>query len=338
MGQCAVAVDAGDQGAEGVAGRGPAGDDHLVALSAFGLRPGVAAARAVGGVEAFGNDPFKIHPAGRKQHRVTRRDEVIDVSQVGRRTIEHVLQSGLADGQRQCPKIFPLGEQQVKGEEDQLSRLAVGDGGLQGREVRRAGGVEGYDLAVVDPLLKPGAGGDDLGKPDGPVETLAGQKRRLAVRCAQLHPVAVELDLVGPRSALRRLLGRLGQLRLDEVRQGRDLQALGGLRFRGPCLGGIAEPGCGMAVSAARLLCQTAPASGPWAVMNGLTLRRFPSAISFIVRPEAIDWSSSVGPETLPGTAPSSWCLSASNSAWTWRACRSSSGRGPTSRAFGRLP
>ena len=58
-----------------------------------------------------------------------------------------------------------------------------------------------------------------------------------------------------------------------------------------------------------RLLCQTAPASGPSAVMNGFTTRRLPSVIWVIVRFEATDWSSSSGPPTLPSTAPSSRCL-----------------------------
>ena len=52
--------------------------------------------------------------------------------------------------------------------------------------------------------------------------------------------------------------------------------------------------------------------------MNGLAALPLPAAISAIVRPEATERSSSVGPSPLPSTAPSSRCLISSQ----LRACR----------------
>ena len=76
-------------------------------------------------------------------------------------------------------------EQLVEDEEHQVLGLALGDRRLQGGEVRRAGVVQRHHLAVDDAVGQVRARGDDLGKLVGPVETLAGQQRRLARRrCA----------------------------------------------------------------------------------------------------------------------------------------------------------
>ena len=83
MDQLAVAVDAGDQRAECAVGRGPAADHHLVPGAALGLGPGLAPAGAIGRVEPLGDDAFQRHPAGRLQHGIAGRDEMVDVADVG---------------------------------------------------------------------------------------------------------------------------------------------------------------------------------------------------------------------------------------------------------------
>ena len=81
-----VAIEAGDERAEGVAGGGPAADDDFLAPAALGLHPGVAAARLVGRVHLLGDDTFQVHPASRRQHRLAGGLEVLDVAQ-GRRVL-----------------------------------------------------------------------------------------------------------------------------------------------------------------------------------------------------------------------------------------------------------
>ena len=108
------------------------------------------------------------------------------------------LQARLALLERQRAQVLLPVEQQVEDEEDQIACLALGDRRLQGGEVRRAGVVQRHHLAVDDAVRQLGAGRDDLLELVRPVEALAGQERGLAALGAQLHAVAVELDLVRP--------------------------------------------------------------------------------------------------------------------------------------------
>ncbi len=66
--------------------------------------------------------------------------------------------------------------------------------------------IQGADFTIDYAVAKFGAGGDDLGKLGRPVQALAAEQGRLATDRAQLHPVAIELDLVRPACARRRLV------------------------------------------------------------------------------------------------------------------------------------
>src|ERR1700731_5184899 len=62
--------------------------------------------------------------------------------------LQQRLQSRLALAKRQAAKILAVGEQQIECIEDQIVGLAIGNGGLQRGEIRRAMMVEREDLAV----------------------------------------------------------------------------------------------------------------------------------------------------------------------------------------------
>ena len=66
----------------------------------------------------------------------------------------------------------------------------------------------------------------------GPVQSLAGQQRDLAILDPQLHAVAVELDFMAPAVRVRRPLDGGAELRRDEIRHFRNLLRLGALRRR----------------------------------------------------------------------------------------------------------
>src|SRR5438034_5533865 len=61
----------------------------------------------------------------------------------------------------------------------------------------------------------------------GPVQTLSGFKPGLAVLDPQLHPVAVEFDLMAPSLACGRTLDRHEELGRYEIRDRRDFLAFG---------------------------------------------------------------------------------------------------------------
>ena len=227
MNELAVTIDAGDQGAEGRARRGVAADHHLMPRPALGLGPGFAAPRAIGRVQALGDDAFQIHPAGRQQDRVARGDEMIDIPQVRRLAAEMNRQAVLAAGQRQVAKILETVKQHVEHEEHQALGVARGNRRLQRGEIGSAGLIQRHDLAIDYAIAQRRAGGGDLRKLRRPIQAFAGSKARLAANGAQLHAIAVELDLVSPARTGRRLLHRLGQLGLDEVGQHLDRLGLG---------------------------------------------------------------------------------------------------------------
>jgi len=140
--QALVLGDADQKGPEpGPALRRPAADHDLVPAPAFGLDPGRGSAGLIGGVQFLGDHAFQVHPAGAFQHRLTGRGEVVDITKprpgLGRDPIDMGLQARLAMRQGQVPKIVLPLAQQIEGEIDQVLGLAVGDGGLEGREVRR---------------------------------------------------------------------------------------------------------------------------------------------------------------------------------------------------------
>jgi hypothetical protein len=93
--------------------------------------------------------------------------------------------------------------QQIKGEQDETAGLALGERGLQCREIRHALAVERNDLAVDQHVGKPAGGFRDFRELVGPVEIFASLQRRPTAGDPQLHPVAVELDLVDPAGIVR---------------------------------------------------------------------------------------------------------------------------------------
>ena len=99
--------------------------------------------------------------------------------------------------------------QQVEREEHEVVYVAFRQRGLQRREIRCTVRIECGDLAVDDAVGKLRRQLGDRLKLVGPVETFARLQCRLAVRDAQLHAIAIELRLVRPLIAARRLLDEL---------------------------------------------------------------------------------------------------------------------------------
>jgi len=137
----------------------------------------------------------------------------------------------LALDQRQAAQILAPGEHRVEDEEHHVLRAAFRQGDLQGGEIRCAVLVQRAGFAVYHAVRQlPGDVRDRL-ELCRPVETLARLECRLAAGDAQLQAIAIELDLVHPARRRRRLIDQLGELRLDEGRDGADLLRLGlGLR------------------------------------------------------------------------------------------------------------
>ncbi len=98
--------------------------------------------------------------------------------------------------------------------------------------------VEGDDLAVDQHVGERAALPGDRSELVGPVQPLAGLQRGLATLDAQLHPVAIEFDLMAPSIAGGRTVDQTTELRRDEIRQRRYLAAFGGFR-RGARRGGL---------------------------------------------------------------------------------------------------
>ena len=220
-----AAMDARKQRPQTPAFAGPAADDHLVARPAFGLGPAAAATRSIGRIELFRHDPFEVHAAGRLQHGIARRLEVIDEAQAGVfvfHPLEQCLEASLAFRQRQGTQIFGLKEQKVEREEDEVFRLVFRKRRLKRREVRCALLVERHRLTVEDAVRQRLSLPGDGRELPGPVEALAGAKLSLAILDAKLQAIAVELHLMRPACRGRRSLDQLGQLRLDERRHRGD--------------------------------------------------------------------------------------------------------------------
>ena len=73
---------------------------------------------------------------------------MLDMAQVAGRARQQLFQPRLALDQGQGAQIFAIAHQQIEGEEYQPVGLAVGQGGLQRRKIRRAIMVQRHDLAV----------------------------------------------------------------------------------------------------------------------------------------------------------------------------------------------
>ncbi len=208
----------------------------LLSGAAFGLGPALGAAGTIGRAELLGDDTFQRQLARRLHDGVAAGFEMLDIadrSGFAFPRFQQLLQPRLALAERQAAKVFAIGEQQVERIEDQIIGLAVGNRGLQRGKIRRAFMVERDDLAVNQHIGQRAALFGDRMKLVGPVQTFAGFKPGLAALDAQLHAIAVELDLVAPAFPARRPIDRGAELRRDEIRHRRDLLALQLFRGRG---------------------------------------------------------------------------------------------------------
>ncbi len=144
------------------------------------------------------------------------------------------LQPGLSVRQRQLPQVLAPFEQQVEGEIDQPARLPVRDRRLQRREVRHVIFGQGAQLSIHHRVRPYRRVGRVLGKLRRPVQPGARVELRLPSPDGDLHPIAVELDLVRPARTAGRVVDDLAELDRGEGRRPGRLagQRLGRLRFR----------------------------------------------------------------------------------------------------------
>ena len=126
---------------------------------------------------------------------------------------------------------MPSANNRSKAKNTRSIGLAVGNRRLQGGKIRRALGIERDDLAVDQHVGQRAAFPGDRLELVGPVQPLARLQRGLAVLDAQLHAIAVELDLVAPARAAGRPLDGRAELRRDEVGHRADLLGFGQHRF-----------------------------------------------------------------------------------------------------------
>src|SRR5262245_23556068 len=123
--------------------------------------------------------------------------------------------------QRRLAQVEAIEIEEIEGVEDEIAALA----GLQrldeGGEAGDAGLRLHHDLGVDERRLhrQAGDGFRDGGEAFGPIETGAGAQSDAAVLYANLHAVAVVLDLMHPVGARGRLFDRGRERGLDERRQ-----------------------------------------------------------------------------------------------------------------------
>ena len=141
---------------------------------------------------------------------------MVNEANIGRRRCHGGVEPLLALRKRQRAQVLGPCEKLVEDEEHKVTGIALGECRLQGGEIRHAVVIQGHHLAVDDAFGQMRPRGDDFGKLFGPIETLAGQQLRRARLDAQLHAIAVELDLVGPAGPGWGFCQRPTKLRLDE--------------------------------------------------------------------------------------------------------------------------
>src|SRR5947209_16069320 len=83
-------------------------------------------------------------------------------------------QSLLSLPERQAANIRSIDEQQIEREENEIIGLAVGNGGLQAREIRRAIVVERDNLAIDQHIRKLACLFRDAFEFAGPIQTFSG--------------------------------------------------------------------------------------------------------------------------------------------------------------------
>ena len=118
------------------------------------------------------------------------------------------LETGAPLRQRLGAEIHGAIEEQVEDEEGQVAPaaadLAAAHGRTQRGEVGRSLAIEHAELAVEHCGPEGGGVACEIGQARGPVIAVAGVPRRATPADAELHAVAVQLDLVAPALACRR--------------------------------------------------------------------------------------------------------------------------------------
>ena len=260
--------------------------------------------RFVGRVAALGDDALELHAAGRLQHGVARRLEMLDVADV---------LASCPSGPPAAPAAAPCARsaaaragprrRRTSASKTKKIRSCERPSDSAACRAEKSGAPFSSSAQASPSIMQSGSCSAtsaiawNLSVQSRPLRVL---QRGLAVHDAQLQAIAVELDLVHPAGSGRRLLDQLGELRLDERRA-----------WRGPS----SPSPCSRARTAVLpppflLLCQTAPAVRFFAVMNGVGALPAPIAISFSVRPEATEVSLSCSSaSSSPSCAYSSRCL-----------------------------
>ena len=182
------------------------------------LMPGFGAAGLVWRAGALGDDAFEIELAGRLQHGIAWLGEMLDVFDLAAvrpfaapaASLSRSLRS--VSGRR--AQILAVLEQQVEDEIHQILRASFGERRLQGgrNPARRCGRAHTTSPSMMQ-SGRPAAGLRDRGELRRPVEPLARAHDGLAVLDAQLHAIAVELDLVHPVLPRGRAAHALAELR-----------------------------------------------------------------------------------------------------------------------------
>ncbi len=201
----------------------PPADDDFMAGARLRLGPAIAAAGGIGRIDSLGDDALQIHLLGGLHEGFAIALEMLDIADGSVAFELGFGQQGgkllLALAQRQVAKILALGEQKIEGEVDQIASVALGQGRLQGSEIRRALVVQRHHLAINQAIGQAARGLGDGGELFSPVEPGAGQQRGMSIFDAKLDAVAIELDLMHPIVAAGRVIHRAAKLGLDEIGQ-----------------------------------------------------------------------------------------------------------------------
>ena len=241
-----AAIDAGHQRAEFAVGGLPAAQHDFVPGAAFGLGPVLGAAGAIGRAELLGDDAFQRQLAGRLQHGIAAAFEMFDIADqlcpCPCRASSNCFSRALRSRERQRRRSSPSANSRSNAKKIRSSVLPSDSAACSAGEIRRAVVVERDDLAVDQQsgsALRLLGDGREL---VGPVQALAGLQRGLAVLDAQLHAIAVELDLVAPAVAAGGRSTERAELRRDEIRHRGDLPAFALRRGRACALRALAVP------------------------------------------------------------------------------------------------
>ena len=220
--QLPIPEAAEQQGAEAGAragGRRVAADHELGVLGAFHLEPELAAATAIGGIGALGNDALQSEGADLLEELGPLALDMIriahDAPGVVPRGFQQLRQRLLALEQRHRREVVAIQIDHVEQLIGQLCGLLAAQRLLQFAKAAGAACSERHQLAVEDGLLhRQRLQLSRLGsQPGRPVVAVACHQTRLAVLDVRHDAITVELDLVQPGPARRRAFAGGGKLR-----------------------------------------------------------------------------------------------------------------------------